>query len=145
MSRIGRAVMLAFVLAGLLLGPPLALAQSAAPEKGRGKRLLFFTKSSGYEHAVIKVKDGQPSLAHSTLAELGAKHGFVITHSKDGSLFTPAGIAEYDAFIFFTSGDLSTPGLDKNPPMPPEGKATLLEAIARGKGFVGIHQASGTF
>jgi uncharacterized protein len=123
----------------------LTAASAAGAEGGKQKRLLFFTKASGYEHAVIKVKDGQPSLAQKTLEELGAKHGFLVTHSKDGGVFTPAGIAGYDAFIFFTSGDLTTPGIDKNPPMPPEGKATLLKAIAGGKGFVGIHQATGTF
>jgi type 1 glutamine amidotransferase len=125
----------------LLLAAPAALAESRA----RPKRLLFFTKASSYEHTVIVGKDGQPSLAQKTLDELGQKHGFVVTHSKDGGLFTPPGIAGYDAFVFFTSGDLTVPGNDKNPPMSAEGKANLLEAISSGKGFVGIHPAADTF
>src|SRR5688572_1181401 len=96
-------------------------AQAEESGKGKPKRLLFFTKSSGYEHAVIKVKDGLPSLAHKTLDELGAKNGFVITHSKDGGVFTAENLAGYDGFVFFTSGDLTTAGNDKNPPMSPEG------------------------
>ena len=115
-------------LAWLLVAAP-ALAKEAAP-----KRLLFFTKSASYEHAVIKTTDGQPSVAQRTLDELGVKHGFVVTHTKDGSVFTPEGLKGFDGFIFFTSGDLTTPGIDKNPPMPADGKATLLQAIAGGKG-----------
>jgi uncharacterized protein len=131
----------AMALIALLLAAPAALADS----KARPKRLLFFTKASSYEHTVIQIKDGQPSLAQRTLDELGQKHGFVVTHSKDGGLFTPPNIAGYDAFIFYTSGDLTVPGNDKNPPMSTEGKASLLEAISSGKGFVGVHPAADTF
>ena len=125
----------------LLLAAPAALAQS----KARPKRLLFFTKASSYIHTASTGKDGQPSVAHKTLDELGQKHGFVITHSKDGGVFTAAGIADFDAFVFYTSGNLTVPGDDKNPPMSPEGKTLLLQAIASGKGFVGIHPAADTF
>src|SRR3712207_8230370 len=34
---------------------------------------------------------------------------------------------------------------DGSPPMPPEGKRALLDAVAGGKGFVGCHCASDTF
>src|SRR5256885_15490331 len=104
--------------AGALLPPP------AAPAGTR--QVLFFTKAAGNEHAVIKVKDGQPSLAHKVLEELGARNGFEITHSKDGGIFTPEGIARFDGFIFYTTGDLTTPGVDKNPPMTAAGKELLL-------------------
>ena len=96
-------------------------------------------------HAVITGKDGQPSLAQKTLAELGQKHGFVVTHSKDGGVFTPAGIAGYDAFVFYTSGDLTVPGNDKTPRCPPRARPAFLAAISSGKGFVGIHPAADTF
>ena len=135
----------AVALASLMIAASAAAPAARAQGGGKAKRLLFFTKSSGYEHAVIKVIDGKPSVAQKTLEELGPRHGFQITHTKDGSVFTPEGIAGYDGFIFFTSGDLTTPGNDKNPPMPQAGKTTLLKAIASGKGFLGIHQATGTF
>ena len=51
----------------------------------------------------------------------------------------------YDAFLFETQGDLTQLGVDKQPPMRPEGKNVLLKAIAAGKGFVGCHCASDTF
>ena len=126
---------------GIFIASPLALAERG----GKPKQVLFFTKSSGYEHSVIKTQDGQPSLAHKALDELGAKHGFVVTHTKDGGVFTAEGIAKYDAFIFYTTGDLTTPGNDKNPPMSAEGKAAFLEAITRGKGFVAMHAGADTF
>jgi len=47
--------------------------------------------------------------------------------------------------VFFTTGDLTTTGTDKNPPMSRAGKQKLLDAIRGGTGFVGIHAASDTF
>jgi type 1 glutamine amidotransferase len=109
------------------------------------KQVLFFTKAAGNEHAVIKVVDGQPGIAQRIMAELGEKNGFEVTHTKDGGVFTPEGIEKYDAFVFYTTGDLTTPGTDKNPPLPPGGKELLLDAVKKGKGFVGIHVAAATF
>jgi uncharacterized protein len=109
------------------------------------KKILFFSKSSGFEHDMIKVKDGEPSAAEKVLAELGRKNNWEFTFTKDGSLFTPENIAKYDAFFFYTTGDLTEPGSDKNPPMSPEGKAAFLEAIHNGKGFIGTHSAADTF
>jgi uncharacterized protein len=79
------------------------------------------------------------------LQELATKHGFEVTASKDGSLFTPAELARYDVIVFFTTGDLTQPGTDKNPPFPPGGKELLLETVKNGKGWIGIHSASDTF
>jgi uncharacterized protein len=127
------------LVAALLLAAPMARAQ-AAP-----KKILFFSKSSGYEHDVIKRHDGKPSLAEKILSELGEKNNIQFTFTKDGGVFTPANIAQYDAFFFYTTGDLTERGSDGNPPMSKEGKAALLEAIANGKGFVATHSASDTF
>jgi uncharacterized protein len=109
------------------------------------KKILFFSKSSGYEHDMIKEKDGQASPAEKILADLGQRNNLQFTFSKDGSIFTPENIAKYDAFFFYTTGDLTEPGTDKNPPMSPEGKAAFLEAIHNGKGFIGTHSAADTF
>ena len=121
------------------------------------KRILFFSKSSGWEHEVIRdpavtgrpinTSNGNlvPGLAFRVLKELGAKDNIEFTFSKDGSLFTPAYLAQFDAFLFYTSGDLTKPGTDGNPPMTPAGKEALLQAVAAGKGFIGTHSASDTF
>ena len=47
--------------------------------------------------------------------------------------------------FFYTTGDLCSPGTDKQPPMTPEGKQALFEYVRGGKGFVGTHAASDTF
>jgi type 1 glutamine amidotransferase len=129
------------------LGSALGTAPAAAAPGGGGKprRVLFFTKSSGYEHQVIKEADGQPSFAGKILKELGAKNGFEVTTSKDGGLFTAEGLGKFDVLVFFTTGDLTDAGKDKNPPFPPGGKELLLETVKKGKGFVGLHSAADTF
>jgi uncharacterized protein len=109
------------------------------------KKILFFSKSSGFEHDMIKEKNGQPSEAQKILTEIGRKNNFEFTFTKDGSVFTPENLAKYDAFFFYTTGDLTEPGTDKNPPMSKEGKAAFLEAIHNGKGFIGTHSAEDTF
>src|SRR5258708_40225630 len=58
---------------GLAARPWQASAQAAT------KKILFFSKSSAYEHAVIKRNNGKPSFVEQILTELGPKHGFEFT------------------------------------------------------------------
>ncbi len=109
------------------------------------RKLLFFTKSSGFEHSVISWKKGKPSLAEKVFLDLGAKHGWEFEFSKDGSKFSPEYLAGFDVIIFYTSGDLTIPGTDRQPPMTIAGKQYLLDHMKGGKGFVGVHSASDTF
>ena len=117
-----------------------AFSASAAP-----KKILFFTKSSGFEHPVISWKNGQPSFAEKVLLELGAKNGWEFTFSKDGSKFSPEYLNQFDAVFFYTTGDLCSEGTDKNPPMTPAGKQALFDYVRSGKGFIGTHAAADTF
>ena len=136
---------------------------------GAKKKILMFTKSAGFEHpsvnrtaemAYVREIDGQIQIVEKTgekkpnmglawvekvLTDLGNKHGFEVTCTKDGSVFSPQQIDQYDAFFFYTTGDLTQAGTDGNPPMTPEGKRALLDAIRAGKGFLGTHSASDTF
>ncbi|MCS7160861.1 MAG: ThuA domain-containing protein, partial [Gemmatales bacterium] len=122
---------------------PLGAAQEKAK---RRKRLLMFTKSSGFEHSVIRRnKPDQLSHAESITTKLGEQYGFEVVCTKDGRVFIPEEIAKYDAFFFYTTGDLTQPGTDKHPPMSPAGKKAFLEAIQQGKGFIGSHCAADTF
>jgi hypothetical protein len=118
---------------------------SFALAAGPKRKILFFSKSSGFEHSVITYKNGQPSFAEKQLLELGVKNNWEFTFSKDGSLFNPGYLAQFDALFFYTTGDLCAPGTDKNPPMTPEGKKAFIDYVASGKGFVGTHSASDTF
>ena len=113
----------------------------AAPAKS----VVVFTKSSGFEHDVVKRINGKPSMVDDTITTLGDKHGFHVGVTKDGRIFEEKKFQDYSAVVFFTTGDLTTLGTDGKPPMSAEGKQKLLEAIRKGMGFVGIHAAADTF
>ncbi len=108
-------------------------------------KLLFFTKSSGFEHDVISWKKGKPSYAENVLVKMSEGKDWEFEFSKDGSKFTPEYLAQFDSIIFYTTGDLTTPGTDKQPPMTAEGKQAIFDYVRSGKGFIGIHSASDTF
>ena len=124
----------------VLLALVVPILGTAAP-----KKVLFFTKSSAFEHNVVKERAGRLSFAAQVLQALGPAHGIEFTFSKDGSLFTPEYLAQFDAFFFYTSGNLLEAGTDGQPPLTPAGKAALLDAIRHGKGFIGTHAAADTF
>jgi type 1 glutamine amidotransferase len=109
------------------------------------KSLLVFTKSSGFEHSVVKATPGHPSIVEQAVTVLGEQHGFVVSSSKDGRLFDSKDFRKHAAVLFFTTGDLTKPGTDGNPPLSPQGKQALLDAVHGGLGFVGVHAASDTF
>ena len=127
----------------LLIGLALVLAAlnlSAAP-----LRVLFFSKSSGWVHDVINQNNERPSYAENVLAKLGPKQGIEFTFSKDGSLFTTAYLAQFDAIMFYTSGDLTSTGRDRYPGLTGEGLEAFYNYIANGGGFLGVHSTSDTF
>jgi type 1 glutamine amidotransferase len=117
---------------------------SRARTAERKRTVLFFNKSSGFEHDVVKRNGRDRSLAERTLVEIGRRQGFDVVATKDGRVFD-GDLTRYDAFFFFTTGDLTETGTDKAPPMSRNGKAALLAAVAGGKGFIGVHAASDTF
>jgi len=123
-----------------------ASVQVRAQGKGTPRRVLFYTKSSGFEHSVIARKDGKPALAERILTEIGKEHGFEVVASKDGRLFDPDKIGQWDAFAFETTGVLTQMGDHQDGhPMSEDGKRAFLDAIRAGKGFLGMHCATDTF
>ena len=132
-----------FLRAAAVTGAGMALAKRLpAPP---AKSVLVFTKSSGFEHEVVKRINGKPSLVDDTITALGDRHGFHVGVTKDGRIFEEKQFHGYAAVVFFTTGDLTTLGTDGKPPMSPEGKQKLLEAVHQGMGFLGIHAAADTF
>jgi type 1 glutamine amidotransferase len=113
------------------------------------KQVLFFSKSAGYEHAISYRDTAWPSFLEAEMLKLGNENHIFFTFSKDGSIFTPENIAKYDAFVFYTSGDLihdQRDGWGDNyTMMTKEGRDALLQAIRNGKGFMGVHCAIDTF
>jgi uncharacterized protein len=123
-------------------------ATAALPSRvfaAKKKSVLVFTKSSGWEHDVVKRVDGKFSIVEQAITLLGSKQGFDVTATKDGGVFDSKDFHKYAAVLFFTTGDLTTVGTDKNPAMSSQGKQSLLNAIHDGLGFVGVHAASDTF
>jgi type 1 glutamine amidotransferase len=154
--------------AGLMLSPLIRSALGADVSSAPRKKVLFFTKSAGFQHGPIKRSGEDPtklSYAEQILTDLGAATGFDVTCSKDGRVFAPNSIGQFDLFAFYTTGDLTTDSdkfatkkgpdgkdvpdqtklLWKEPGMPPGAKEAFLDAIAQGKGFVGFHSATDTF
>ncbi len=132
-----------FLQAAAVAGASLALPKSLFP--ATRKPVLIFTKSSGFEHDVVKTIGGKPSIVEDAVTALGKQHNFDVIATKDGGVFDSKDFHKYSAVLFFTTGDLTTTGTDKNPPMSAQGKQLLLDAIHGGLGFVGVHAASDTF
>ncbi|MBN2580075.1 MAG: ThuA domain-containing protein [Pirellulales bacterium] len=119
---------------GTILGASVFPRGWAAAEEKRKPKILYFTKSAGYPHSVVKRKKGKLAFSERILTKLGAKHGFEVECSQDAAVFD-GDLGKYDLFAFYTSGD----PLDKTQ------KQKLLDAIAAGKPFVGIHAATDSF
>ena len=116
----------------------------AATADDRKRKVLYFTRSGGFEHSVIRQQNGQPSHSEKCLTEMGQLGGFEIECTKDGRVFDSS-LAGYDLIAFYTSGDLLGPSKDGGAPMTSAGKQKLLDAIAGGKPFVGFHAATDSF
>jgi type 1 glutamine amidotransferase len=132
-----------FLQTGAVVGASFALPQILFATKK--KSVLVFTKSSGFEHTVVKTVDGKPSILEQAATSLGKEHNFDVVATKDGTVFDANDFRRHAAVLFFTTGDLTTTGTDKNPPMSARGKQSLLDAIHGGLGFVGVHAATDTF
>ena len=126
-----------------LLGPAVAARLRAGSLEP--KKILFFTKSSGFEHPAIHRDGDKLGYAERVLSELGKTHGYDIVCSKDGSLFEPEKIGQWDAFVFYTTGDLTKSGTDKQTPISESGFKAFIDRVHSGKaGFVGVHSATDT-
>jgi len=128
-------------------GFPLRFVQAA---DGAKKKVLFYTRSQGFPHDVVKRPDANDdkvlSFAEKVFTKLANENNIDLVCTKNGSIFTPEKLAEFDAIAFYTTGDLEKAGGGDNaPPMPKGGKEALLKYVESGKGFFGFHCASDTF
>ncbi|MDO5307954.1 MAG: ThuA domain-containing protein [Planctomycetia bacterium] len=124
---------------------PLASSLSAVfGEETTSKKILYFTRSQGFEHDPVKLgKDGK-SLSEKTLARLAKDRGYELVSTKDGDVFD-GDLSGYSAFIFYTSGQLDQEGGDGHKPISAEGLQNLLSAIRGGTGFLGFHSSTDTW
>ena len=120
------------------------LGWASAAEKAPQK-ILYYTRSTGYEHSAVRRDNGELSVSEKALIAMGKKAGFDVTCTKDGRVFD-GDLDQYDVFAFYSCGNQCVVGKrPENEPMTPEGKQRLLDAVAAGKGYVGFHSAADTF
>ncbi|MFP4057806.1 MAG: ThuA domain-containing protein [Candidatus Brocadiia bacterium] len=123
--------------AGLLGASVLGLRRAAsAPRKPQ--KLLYFTRNVGYYHSVVRRKGEELSHSEKGLVELGKEHDIEVKCTKDGRVFD-GDIEQFDAIAFYCNGNLTKPNKQGEPPMTPKGVKHLMDAIAAGKGLVGLH------
>jgi uncharacterized protein len=137
---------------GLIL-PLLFAVESVGAAAEDPPRVLFLSKSSGYEHSAIALgKERAASHVDMVLQKLAADNKFGLVTTKDASLITSAELANVDAVVFYTTGDLTQRGSGKGlfggdgePAMKPEGLTDLIRWIEGGGAFLGFHPAADTF
>ena len=122
-----------------------ALALPGALLSAQKRSVLVFTKSSGFEHDVVKTTAGNPSIMERAIREIGKNNGFDVEATKDGRIFDSGEFRAHSAILLFTTGDLTKSATDAQPPMTEQGKKALLDTVAGGLGFIGVHAASDTF
>lgn len=132
-----------------LIGSSLALGAAAMTSRlrastGTTRKVLFFTRSAGFEHSTVRREGDQLAFAEKLMTEIGPSHGYEFTCTKDGRVFDED-LGKWDALFFYTTGDLTQSSGDKQPPMSADAKKKFLDAIAAGKPFLGSHCASDTF
>lgn len=99
---------------------PLGWAKAA---EGKKQRVLYFTRSAGYEHSPVKPLDGGPSYSDNVLTKLGEENNVEVVCTKDGTVFD-GDLDQFDAIAFYTCGDLCNPKSARNtPPMSPRGRS----------------------
>jgi type 1 glutamine amidotransferase len=97
--------------------------------------VLFFTHSAGFVHDVVKrPAPGELAPAERIFTEM-ASGRWRVTSSQDCADITPASLADLAAVVFMTTGEL---------PLAPENRQALMDWIARGGAFAGVHCATDT-
>ena len=92
---------------------PLGWAGAAEEKK---PRILYFTRSAGFEHSVVRRQGDQLSHSEKIMVEVGKREGVEVICSKDGRLFDKD-LDQFDCIAFYTSGDLTKPNQRQTPPM----------------------------
>ncbi|RBL92947.1 ThuA domain-containing protein [Chitinophaga flava] len=99
-----------------------------AVKKPKPKRVLVFSKTTGYRHDCIPI-------AKATIMQLGKENGFDVDTTEDAALFNTANLKKYAAVIFScTTGDV----LDSTQ------QVAFQQYIHQGGGWMGIHAATDT-
>ena len=135
-----------YVLSLALVAALLGLCSLLNAQEVKPAKVLHFTRSQGYEHDPAKLSDDGTTPSGRALTKYFADKKIEIVETQDGGIFD-SDLSQYDAFIFYTSGNLldsSGSKNDKAKPMTEAGLRKMFAAVQEGKGFVGIHSATDT-
>lgn len=105
-----------------------------SPSLSAEDRVLVYTRNytpdgKGYIHDNL-------AASVDAIRKLGNENGFVVDHSDDPAVFTRANLAKYRAIVFSSSNNEAFAN--------DEQRAAFQEFLRGGKGFVGIHSATGS-
>jgi type 1 glutamine amidotransferase len=108
----------------------IVLGGAAAPAAAQ-KRVLYLDYVGPNAH-------NHPSRvnARAAIQALAQTGGFTVTITADAASLTAETLAQYDAVVFFTCGDLTA-----SAPL----RFALFDYVASGRGFVGFHSATDSF
>ena len=118
------------------------LTQSFGAEKKA--KVLYFSRSQGFEHSPVKLQDDGTTISGVALKKYCDAKNIELVETQDGRVFD-GDIDQYDAFLFYTSGNIENNDGSKNPTahaISADGLKKLFAAIKGGKGFVGFHAAT---
>jgi type 1 glutamine amidotransferase len=109
---------------------PAPTSQPVPVVAGRGgARVLMLTATAAFRH------DSIPA-ARQVMAAMAASGAFSVNATEDLSLVTADALRDYDVVMFaLTSGEL---------PFSAAQKSALLDFVASGHGFIGVHSATDT-
>jgi uncharacterized protein len=107
----------------------LALFVGADAMNAQVRRILYLTHSAGFRHDSIEV-------SKRVLGEIASQSGRLeIVPTEDLAMISEGSLRQFDAVMFFTSGELALSN---------EQKTALLDFVRAGKGFAGVHSATDT-
>ena len=108
----------------------LGLAAGPSGAQATPSKVLYLTQSAAFPHPVL-------SHSEEVLGRLANdSKAFDLTVSRDASTLTANTLRQYDAVVFFTTGEL---------PMNIGQRGALLSYVRAGGAFVGVHSATDTF
>ncbi len=118
---------------------PLRMSLGAETKKAK---ILYYSRSQGFEHDPVKLIDGGPSVSDKALVRWGKKNAMEFVCTKDGTIFD-GDLDQFDGFAFYTSGNLlAEKATDGSKPVSEKGMKRFLKAVENGKGFIGFHAAT---
>ncbi|MEW6236520.1 MAG: ThuA domain-containing protein [Candidatus Omnitrophota bacterium] len=121
----------------------MAAAPSFAAEKPI--RVLYLTKSSGFEHSVIHREKGELGLSEKVMLDLAEKNNFALVVTKDAGMINEQQLKCFDVVQWYTTGDLCQPSKDGGAAMSEAGRDAFVKWVKDGGGFAGMHTAADTF